>query len=30
MIIFSRWTNLRKSAHFPGISAARNAGSDLP
>jgi hypothetical protein len=27
MIIFSRWTNLRKSAHFSGISVARVAGS---
>jgi len=28
MIIFSRWTNLRKSAHFSGISVARFAGID--
>jgi hypothetical protein len=30
MIIFSRWTNLRKSAHFSGISVARIAGSYCP
>jgi hypothetical protein len=30
MIIFSRWTNLRKSAHFSGISVARIAGIDRP
>jgi len=30
MIIFSRWTNLRKSAHFSGISVVRIAGIDRP